>query len=170
MIPDIFLEVDAYIEDSDFIGEIDQVVPPKWLFKTYEYMANGMLMPKDINNFKLEKMTTEWTLCTKSAKAFGHLDIRPGQTRLFTLKAVTTDDNGTLHGWVHKMEINFNELDLGSLKSAEKSETKISGTVEHCELIRDDVELARATAGPPAVCFLNGTDMLADYNAKLGRA
>ena len=93
MIPDIFLEVDAYLDDKSFIGELSEVTPPKWVFKTYEYMTNGMLEPKDINMFKLEKMTTEWTLCSKSADAFSRLDIRPFQSKLFTLKCATTDDD-----------------------------------------------------------------------------
>ena len=170
MIPDLFLEVDAYLEESDFIGELIDVTPPKWVFTTYEYMANGMLSPKDINNFRIEKMETEWTLGSKSSKAFGHLDIRPGQTKLFTLKCATTDDDGTLHGWVHKMEVNFSNLDFGTLKVGEKSETKLKGTVEHYEVVRDGTELARITVGPPATCVIRGTDMLAGLNAKLGRA
>ncbi len=169
MIPDLFLEVDAYLEGVDFIGELMEATPPKWVFKTYEYMANGMLAPKDINNFKMEKMETEWTLGTKSSKAFAHLDIRPGETKLFTLKCVTTDDDGTLHGWLHKMEINFCNLDLGALKTGENSETKLKGTVEHYEIHRDGEELGRVTVGPPAACIINGVDLLADYNAKLGR-
>lgn len=169
MVPDIFLEVDAYLEESDFIGELAEVTPPKWVFTTYEYMANGMLAPKDINNFKMEKMETEWTLGSKSAKAFSHLDIRPGQTKLFTLKSATTDDNGTLHAWVHKMEINFSNLDFGTLKIGEASETKLKGTVQHYELHRDNEEIARITVGPPATCIIGGTDMLADFNAAMGR-
>jgi len=169
MIPDIFLEVDAYLEEGDFIGELKEVTPPKWVFKFHDYMANGMLSEKEINNFKIEKMVTEWTLGTKSALAFRHLDIRPGQTKLFTLKAVTTDDDGTFHAWVHKMEINFNNLDLGALKTGDPSETKLRGAVEHYEVIRDNEELARITVGPPPVCIIGGTDMLADYNAALGR-
>ena len=170
MVPDLFLEVDAYLNESDFIGEVKEVTPPKWVFKTYEYMANGMLTPKDINNFKLEKMEIELTLGTKSSKAFGHLDIRPGQTELLTLKGATTDDNGTLHSWVHKTEINFSNFDLGALKIGDPSETKLKGTVEHYELYRDNVELARITVGPPAACIIGGVDMLADFNAKMGRS
>lgn len=170
MVPDIFLEVDAYLDETDFIGELVDVTPPKWVFKTFEYMANGMLAPKDINNFRLEKMVTEWTLGTKSKEAFSRLDIRPGKTQIFTLKAATTDEDGTIHGWVHKMEISFNAYDLGTLKVGEKSETKLKGTVEHYEVYRDGAELASVTIGPPAKCVLNGVDMLADLNTALERA
>ena len=169
MIPDLFLEVDAYIEETDFIGTIMEVMPPKWVFKTYEYTANGMLTPKDINNFKMEKMETEWTLNTKSSGAFKYLDMRPGETKLFTLKCATADDTGQMHGWVHRMEVNFCNLDLGGFKSGEQSETKIKGTVEHYEMIRDGEQLGLVTAGPPAECILNGVDMLAELNEKLGR-
>lgn len=169
MIPDIFLEVDAYLEDTDFIGELADVTPPKWVFKAIEYEANGMLTAKDINNFRMEKLETEWTLKTMSAAAFAHLDIRPRETKLFTLKAVTTDDDGQLHAWVMRMEINFGNFDFGTLKIGDASETKLKGTVEHLEMLRDGEELARITVGPPAVCFIKGVDMLADFNAALGR-
>lgn len=169
MIPDIFLEVDAYLEEVDFIGELKEVTPPKWVFKTHEYMANNMLSAKDINNFRIEKMETEWTLGTMAAHAFAHLDLRPGQSKLFTLKAATTDDDGTVHGWKFLMEINFTAHDLGALKVGDPSESKLKGTVEHLEVIRDGVELASITVGPPARCVIAGTDMLADLNTALER-
>lgn len=169
MIPEIFLEADLYSEDDSFIGVCETITPPKFIPKFHELMGSGMLWEAEVKNYRFEKPELELEMLNKTPEFIRYLDIRPGQTRLFTAKCATTDDDGTLHSWIHKMEVSFGGPDFGGFKSGDPSKTKTKASVVYYELLRDKVQEVEVRRGPPPQCVIGGVDMLKELNDILER-
>lgn len=169
MIPEIFVDVDLYSEEDSYIGTCETLTPPKFIPKAHELMGSGMLWQAKINNFRFEEPELEFEMNNKPPQFIRYTDIRPGQTRLFTAKCVTTDSDGTLHSWLHEYEVRFGGADYGSFKPGDPSKTKSKSDVIWCKITRDGVVEADVRRGPPPKCEIGGVDMLAELNKKMGR-
>ncbi len=169
MIPEIFLDVDLYSEEDSFIGTCETLTPPKFIPKVHTLIGSNMLWEARVKNFRFEEPELEFEMANKTIQFMRYTDIRPGQTRLFTAKCATTDDNGKLHGWVHEYEVSFGGPDFGGLKPGDASKTKSKSDVIYYKLTRDDVVEAEIRRGPPAQCVIGKVDMLAELNKVMGR-
>jgi|GEM_PF-2865637 len=170
MIPEIFIDVDLYSEDDSFIGVCETLTPPKFMPKVHELLGSNMLWSARIKNYRFEEPEIEFEMLNKTPEFLRYVDVRPGETRLFTAKCATSDDNGTLHSWVHKYEVSFGGPDFGGFKPGDPSKTKAKGDIVYCEILRDGVQEFEVHRGPPAKLIVGGVDLLADLNAAMGRS
>lgn len=169
MIPDIFMDVDLYSEGDSFVGTCETLTPPKFIPKMHELIGSNMLWEGKVQNFRFEAPELEFEMNNKPPQFLRYIDIRPGETRLFTAKCATADSTGQLHAWVHEYEVVFGGPDFGAFKSGDPSKTKAKCDVVWCKITRDGTVEADVRRGPPAKCVIGGVDMLADLNKAMGR-
>ena len=167
MIKDILVNMNLYFDGNDFVGEVQELTPPKVTPKFREYMAGGMGATIDIPTGEVEKLESDFTLNSVSRTVLKQLKVVPGSTVPFEFRGATVSQDGTKGRVIVTQRGLIKETDYGSWKPGEDTSLKIGMTLDYYRLSIDG-EVIHEIDPVNFVCVINGVDQTAELRAALG--
>ena len=167
MIKDILVNMNLYFDGNDFVGEVQELTPPKVTPKFREYMAGGMGATIDIPTGEVEKLESDFTLNSVSRTVLKQLKVVPGSTVPFEFRGATVSQDGSKGRVIVTQRGLIKETDYGSWKPGEDTTLKIGMTLDYYRLTIDG-EVIHEIDPVNFVCVINGVDQTAELRAALG--
>ena len=167
MIKDILVNMNLYFDGNDFVGEVQELTPPKVTPKFREYMAGGMGATIDIPTGEVEKLESDFTLNSVSRTVLKQLKVVPGSTVPFEFRGATVSQDGTKGRVIVTQRGLIKEADYGSWKPGEDTTLKIGMTLDYYRLAIDG-EVIHEIDPVNFVCVIDGVDQTAELRAALG--
>ena len=166
MIPSVLTNMNLHINGNSYAGNVTEVSPPKLAVKVEEHRAGGMEAPIDMD-LGLEKMDAEFTLSGWDADAQSYFGLASGNSFSGVFRGAFRDTLGVVKGVMLTMRGILKEIDPGSWKPGEKSETKYSVNLSYYQAQVDGVVVHQIE---PIACvrIVNGVDQAAAVRAALG--
>ncbi|KEQ14512.1 hypothetical protein GZ77_09190 [Endozoicomonas montiporae] len=167
MIKDILVNMNLYFDGEDFVGQAQELSPPKITPKFREYMAGGMGAPVDIPTGEVEKMESEFTLNSCSRSVLKQLKVVPGETVPFEFRGATVSQDGNKGKVIVTQRGLIKETDYGTWKPGDDTTLKVGMTLHYYRLTIDR-EVIHEIDPVNLVCIINGVDQTAELRDALG--
>ncbi|WP_330927084.1 phage major tail tube protein [Candidatus Sororendozoicomonas aggregata] len=167
MIKDILTNMNMYFDGNNFVGEVQELTPPKVTPKFREYMAGGMGAAVDIPTGEVEKLESSFTLNSVSKVVLKQLKVVPGSTVPFEFRGATVSQDGTKGKVVVTQRGLIKETDYGSWKPGDDTSLKIGMTLDYYRLSIDD-EVIHEIDPVNFVCVIDGVDQTKELRSALG--
>ncbi len=144
--PNVLKHFATFIDGTSYVGEVQEIVPPKLTRKMEEFRAGGMRMPVDIDhgNEKLEAELTAGGWLKEVLKQYGKQTVDGVPLRF--AGAAQRDDTGEYMAIEMHMRGRWSEIDPGSGKSGEASEFKAKMSLNYYRLVVDGEEVLEMDA------------------------
>ena len=165
--PNVLKHFATFIDGTSYVGEVQEITPPKLTRKMEEFRAGGMRLPVDIDHGmeKLEAEITAGGWLKDVLKQFGKQTV-DGVPLRFT-GAAQRDDTGEYMTIEIFMRGRWQEIDPGAGKSGDASEFKAKMTLNYYRLVIDGEEICEIDAINMIEKF-GGTDLLEKVRSILG--
>ena len=167
MIKDILVNMNLYFDGNDFVGEVQELTPPKITPKFREYMAGGMGAPIDIPTGEVEKMESSFALHSASKAVLKQLKVVPGSAVPFEFRGATVSNDGSKGKVVVTQRGLIKEADYGNWKPGGDTSLKIGMTLSYYRLTIDG-EVIHEIDPVNFVCTIDGVDQTKDLRDALG--
>ena len=167
MIKDILNNMNLYFDGGNFVGQAQELAPPKITPKFREFMAAGMGAPVDIPTGEVEKMESSFTLNGCNSSVLKQLKVVPGSTVPFEFRGSTVSLDGSKGSVIVTQRGLIKESDYGNWKPGEDTSLKIGMTLHYYRLTIDG-EVIHEIDPVNFVCVIDGVDQTAELRAALG--
>jgi len=167
-LPKTIKNFNIFIDGFGYAGRAEEVQLPKLARKMEEYRAGGMSGPVDID-MGLEKLESEITLAEFTRELLIQFGICSfdGVLMRFRGAAVTDDASCSTTAIEIVMRGRFKEIDMGSVKTGDKTSMKLSATLSRFEYYENDIPLIILDP-VNMVELVGGVDRLAEQRNALG--
>lgn len=165
--PKALKHFNCFVDGTNYVGEIEEVVPPKLTRKMEEWRAGGMRMPVKADH-GMEAMESELTAggwLKELLKQFGNAKAAGVMWR-FT-GATQTDDTGEYQSIEIFMRGRWEEIDPGTAKAGEKTEFKAKMALNYYRLVMDGEDVIEIDA-INMIEKIGGADLMAQVRQILG--
>lgn len=156
-----------FLNGESYKGEVEDLTPPKFVFKTEEYRAGGMDAPLDVE-MGMEALTLSFNLLAYRTDALSLLGNTLLPTR-FVLKGALEDEKT---GLIQSVEIvavgKFKSVDLGQWQAGTMSKVAFESRALPYFSYRQNGELLHEIDVYNMIRTINGFDQLAAQRLALG--
>ena len=166
--PHTLKNFNLFLNGNNYAGLVDEVTPPKVSIKNEEHRAGGMdgPIPMDMGT---EELSLEMTLSENNADALNATGILNAKETQFTLRGAMNNDAspGDTKAIVINCRGGISEADLGSWKSGDKTQLKLTAKLKAYKLTIDgqviyDIDLMTLKR------VIDGVDQLESIRAAIG--
>ncbi len=167
-IPYTLKNFNLFVDGNNYAGLVEEATPPKISIKNEEHRAGGMDGPIPLD-MGMEEFSLEMTIAENNAdllKATGILNAKETQ---FTLRGAMNNDAspGDTKAIVVNGRGGISEADLGSWKSGDKTQLKLTAKLKAYKLTIDgdviyDIDFMTMKR------VINGTDQLESQRGAIG--
>ena len=166
MIPQTLTNLNLFVDGRGYTGKVTEITLPKLKRKTEGYRAGGMDAEIDMP-VGLEKLEGGYTLAGVSRETLAFFGIADGTLFNGVFRGAMTDQKGGVEAVVVTWRGLLTEVDMGSWKPGDKSETKYNASLSYYKL---EVGNAVVYEIDPVNCIriIEGVDELAAERAAIG--
>lgn len=168
-LPSNLKNFNLYNNGGSLMGIADEVTLPKLSRKTEEYQAAGMPFPVDLD-ISNDKIELDWScqgFVADVVKQYGAAKV--GAVLLRFSGAYQREDTGDVQAVEIVVRGRHKEIDFGSAKVGDKSQTKIKTACAYYKLTVDNQVLIEIDA-LAMIFIVNGVDMLEKQRKAIGLA
>lgn len=165
--PKVLKHFNCFVDGTNYVGEMEEVVLPKLTRKMEEWRAGGMRLPAKVDH-GMEAMEAELTAggwLKELLKQFGNAKVAGVMWR-FT-GATQTDDTGEYQSIEIFMRGRWEEIDPGTAKAGEKTEFKAKMALNYYRLVMDGEDVIEIDA-INMIEKIGGADLMAQVRQILG--
>lgn len=166
MIPQVLTNLNMFLDGRGFAARVMEITLPKLKRKTDAYRAGGMDAEVDMP-MGLEKLECGFTLAGVSPEALAFFGIADSTLFAGNFRGAFTDQKGAVMAVVVTWRGLLTEVDSGSWKPGDKSETKYSASLSYYKLEVDNRVIFEIDP-VNAIRIINGNDELAAERAAIG--
>lgn len=157
----------CFVNGTSYIGEAEDLTPPKLTLKMEEYRGGGMDVPVEID-MGMEKMEASFVLTNFDKKVLSLFGVKPSQNQSLVFKAAGQSVDGTVTSYCYEMRGVIKEMDSGALKAGEKAVLTCSMAVQYYKLtvgkeVIHEIDAVNMTR------VINGVDQLKEMREALGK-
>lgn len=156
----------VFVDGRGFAGQTEEFNAPKIALKTEDFQGGGMFGAMEIT-MGHEKLNSDFTLLSDDPDILSKFSVVEGKQVPFTVREVLESHDGTVTPQVHVMRGKIKEIDPGSSKPGQKSQTKVSLALSYYKLSQGARVLLEIDV-VNMVWIADGVDMLAAQRAALG--
>jgi P2 family phage contractile tail tube protein len=164
MLPAIVKNFNLIVQGFGFAGRCDEVELPKLSIKVEDHRAGGMdaVAPIDMG---MEKMECSFTMAEPIAPLIGQFGLINGRSVTAQFRGALVDDT-TVRAMVVDVTGMYTELDSGTLKAGDKTQTKHSMALRYYRLTLAGAVLIEVDT-ENMVRVINGVDQMTPIRAAL---
>lgn len=166
MIPQVLTNLNLFVDGRGFAGKVTEITLPKLKRKAEGYRGGGMDAEIDMP-VGLEKLEGGFSLAGVAPEALAFFGIADGQRFNGAFRGAFTDQKGAVVPVVVTWRGLLAEVDMGSWKPGDKSETKYNASLSYYKL---EVDGRVVYDIDPVNCvrIIDGVDELAAERAAIG--
>jgi len=168
-LPSNLKNFNLYNDGNSLMGIADEVTLPKLSRKTEEYQAAGMPFPVDLD-ISNDKIEIDWScqgFVADVVKQYGAVKV--GANLLRFSGAYQREDTGDVQAVEIVVRGRHKEIDFGSAKVGDKTQTKIKTSCSYYKLTVDNAVLIEIDA-LSMIFIVNGVDMMEKQRKAIGLA
>ena len=167
MIKDILVNMNLYFDGNDFVGQVQELSPPKITPKFREYMAGGMGAAIDIPTGEVEKLESSFSLHSASKAVLKQLKVVPGSTVPFEFRGAKVSNDGSRGKVIVTQRGLIKDVDYGNWKPGDDTTLKIGMTLSYYRLAIDG-EVIHEIDPVNFVTIIDGVDQTVELRDALG--
>lgn len=130
----------VFVDGRGFLGDSEEITPPKLALKTEEFRGGGMDAPIEMD-MGMEKLEASFTLINFDSIVMSLFGVERNGTVSFIYKVASKSDDGTVKPHVYVMRGFIKEMDSGSMKAGEAAKLKITVTLDFYSLAIDSIPI-----------------------------
>lgn len=166
MIENVLKNFNARVDGKGYMGQVQELVPPKLTIKTDDHRAGGMDAPEEID-MGMEKLMAEMTVSGHVKEMVSLWGLTSGTGVPFVFYGGLQSDDGTVKQAVISITGKVKEIDMGNWKAGDQAPVKYQMNATYYKYTLDGEDLIEIDV-PNMVRKINGVDQLAAMRAALG--
>lgn len=166
-LPHILTDMNAFLMDESFAGQINTMTMPKFVLKVAEKALSGSAGAIERSLGRLEKLESEVSIDAFHPKVIGLVGSNAGRDEVLVLRGALDVDGGHVPLTVRFSGL-WKDLDMGEFKPEGEITIKSTVAIEHFELEIDGREyifIDKLTN----VWRMNGVDLTKEIRACIGQ-
>lgn len=163
---DMLLNMALFMDGASYIGNVDNVDPPKFTASTEEFRGGGMNGPVEIVTGH-EAMEFSAEVINYSESVFSLFSVAVGNNKNFTVRGALKSWNGKTKPIKWNIRGQVKEIDPQNVKPGTPPRAKITVAVDYVQLTIDgtvvqEIDVINMTQ------IINGVDVMYDVASALG--
>lgn len=165
-VKDVFINMALYMDGASYVGNVDNVDPPKLTATTEEWRGGGMNGPIEIpTGHEALRMSAE--VINYSEAVFSLFSIAVGNSKSFTVRGALKSWNGGTKPIKWNVRGQVIEIDPQNVKPGTPPRAKLTIAVDYLQLtigttVVQEIDVQNMTQ------IINGVDVLYDVASALG--